>query len=60
MQPYLRVFNPPAVVSPPRGGLWPIEPQRLSLGGERELDPPLPTLLGMVFPLGVVDSKLRY
>lgn len=34
MQPYLRVFHPSAVLSPPRGGLLPIEPRRFSLEAE--------------------------
>lgn len=58
MQPYLQVFHPPTVFPPPRGGLLPIEPRRLPLGGERELDPPSQLFLGMVFPFGSVFTLL--
>lgn len=53
MQPYLRVFHHPAVFPPPHGGLLPIEPRRLPLGGERDLDPLSQLFWGWCFPLAL-------
>lgn len=60
MQPYLRVFHPPAVFPPPHGGLLPIEPRRLPLRGERELHPPSQLIWGWCSSLALLFTLFFY